>query len=298
MSYTQSRARATLHSLHRALTAMPDRAHLPAVEFVFSSDDFVNEELKDKGPVWSYSKRDEDDTIWLMPDFSYWAWPEVHVGPYAQVRRRIAGVEEDTPEFTSKKKQLVWRGSLNTAPEIRAKLLKYTRGKHWASVHVLDWESEDDVRLNLLPIEDHCRYMFMAHVEGRSYSGRDKYLLNCRSVVVTQQLIWRQAHHAAMIASGPDANYVEVARDFSDLESKVEYFLDHPDVAERIANNSATTFRDRYLTPAAEACYWRYLIAQYAQVCDFAPSAYMTDTDGRQTLRGMSFEEWVLTEST
>lgn len=274
---------------------MPDRSHLPSVEFVFTSDDFVNEDLKDKGPVWAYAKRDEDDTIWLMPDFGYWAWPEVQVGPYAQVRRRIAAVDEEMPDFASKKKQLVWRGSLKTAPEIRGNLLKYTRGKHWASVHVLDWESEDDVRLNLLPLEDHCRYMFTAHAEGRSFSGRGKYLLNCRSTLVTHQVRWREAHTAALIASGPDANYVEVERDFSDLESKVEYLLDHPDVAERIANNSVTTFRDRYLTPAAEACYWRYLIAQYAQVCNFVPTVYATDADGRKKLRGVPFEEWVLT---
>jgi hypothetical protein len=279
------------------LISIPNRDRLPSVEFIFSSDDFINEDLKDKGPVWAYSKRDEDDMIWLMPDFGYWAWPEVHVGPYGQVRRQIAAVDAEV-DFVTKKKQLVWRGSLNTAPEVRGKLLKYTRGKHWASVHVLDWDSEDDVRINLLPIEDHCRYMFLAHAEGRSFSGRGKYLLNCRSVMITHRLIWREAHHAVLIASGPDANYVEVARDFSDLEPKMEYLLDNPEVAERIANNSATTFRDRYLTPAAEACYWRYLIAQYAQVCDFVPSVYHIDAEGGKKLRGVPYEEWVLTGST
>jgi hypothetical protein len=30
----------------------------------------------------------------LMPDFGYWAWPEVQIGPYHEVRRRIAAIDD------------------------------------------------------------------------------------------------------------------------------------------------------------------------------------------------------------
>lgn len=260
---------------------------------MFSAQDFVSGDYVNQSkPIFSYTKRDDDESIWLMPDFGYWAWPDVRVGAYRDVRRRIARVESEVG--FPQKKQLVWRGSLSEAPELRGKLLKQTRGKHWASIRVLDWESDEDLRVNLLSIEDHCRYMFLAHTEGRSFSGRGKYLFNCRSVVISHRLIWREAHHAALIASGPGQNYVEVERDFSDLEEKVEYLLDHPDAAERIAENSVATFRDRYLTPAAEACYWRYLLQQYASVCDFIPDIYETSDRGVQELRGVPYEEWVL----
>ncbi|KKA20139.1 DUF821 domain protein [Rasamsonia emersonii CBS 393.64] len=295
MPYTFTRAKATLHSLHRALIAVPNRHELPSVEFIFSTEDFVVD--TDKGPIWAYSKRDEDDAVWLMPDFGFWSWPEVKVGPYRDIRRRIAAVD-DGLAFRDKKKQLLWRGSLATAPELRGNLLANTRGKPWASIRVLDWsQSDDNDKSNVLPMEEHCRYMFLAHTEGRSFSGRGKYLQNCRSVVIAHQLVWREAHHAALVSSGPDANYVEVARDFSDLEEKIEYLLDHPFEAERIANNSVATFRDRYLTPAAEACYWRYLIRQYASVCAFEPSLYETDFWGRQTMRAVPYESWLLMES-
>lgn len=294
-SSTKSRAKSTLHSLHRALISSSDRDSIPAVEFVFSAEDFVSDDhVNQSRPIFSYTKRDEDEPIWLMPDFGYWAWPDVRVGAYRDVRRRISRVEGEV-DFPHKKKQLVWRGSFSEAPELRGKLLKQTRGKHWTSVRVLDWESDEDLRENHLPIEDHCRYMFLAHTEGHSFSGRGKYLFNCRSVVISHQLVWREAHHAAMIASGPEQNFVEVKRDFSDLEEKVEYLLDHPDAAERIAENSVATFRDRYLTPAAEACYWRYLLQQYASVCDFIPDIYQTNDREVQELRGVPYEEWVLT---
>ncbi|QKX55251.1 uncharacterized protein TRUGW13939_02343 [Talaromyces rugulosus] len=302
MTYTATRAKSTLNSLHRALVAMPDRESLPSIEFHFSADDFIWDNLKlEGGPVWSYSKRDtadieegavDDTNIWLMPDFGYWAWPEVSISPYRQVRRQIAAVDAEFDNFQAKKKQLVWRGSLNTGREQRERLIEATKNKYWASVRAVDWGDQQSVADNMLPIEDHCRYMFVAHTEGRSFSGRGKYLLNCHSVFIAHTLIWHEAHHAALIASGPDANYVEVKRDFSDLEQKLEYLLDNPEVAERIANNSVRTFRDRYLTPAAEACYWRYLVRKWAEVCDFEPRLY----DGKTNkLRGQPYEEWLLT---
>ncbi|KAJ5183851.1 hypothetical protein N7492_001467 [Penicillium capsulatum] len=304
MPVTGSRARATLSSLNRALSAFPGRHRLPNIEFIFTSEDFADDP-SGQGPVWSYSKRDGDDSVWLMPDFGYWAWPEVQIGPYHEVRRRITAIDDGETtldgtvvpglNFQEKKKQLIWRGSLATNPAVRSKLLKAAVGRSWASVRVIDWDNENDIRFNLLPIEDHCRYMFLAHTEGRSFSGRGKYLLNCRSVVISHPLVWREAHHAALVSSGPEANYLEVDQEFSDLPAKIDYLIDNPEVAERIAENAVRTFRDRYLTPAAESCYWRHLIRQYASVSDFEPVLFSTDRNGKKVARGVPFETWLLT---
>ncbi|PYI09655.1 hypothetical protein BO78DRAFT_394838 [Aspergillus sclerotiicarbonarius CBS 121057] len=300
MPATFTRGKATLHALHRALASFPDRGSLPSIEFVLTTEDYSNNE----GPIWSYSKRDEQENVWLMPDFGYWSWPEVKIGPYKEIRRRIAAVDDGevtidgkfTPglSFQDKKKQVAWRGSVATNPEIRGKLLKAAQGRSWASIRVIDWDDENDVRFNLLPMEEYCQYMFLAHAEGRSFSGRGKYLLNCRSVVVSHKLVWREAHHAALIASGPEANYVEVERDFSDLDRKMAFLIDNPEAAQRIAENAVKTFRDRYLTPAAESCYWRHLIRQYASSCEFEPVLY-TQENGKRQPRGVPFESWVLT---
>ncbi|KAJ6006931.1 hypothetical protein N7451_004875 [Penicillium sp. IBT 35674x] len=303
MPVTGTRARSTLNSLHRALKAYPARHLLPSIEFIFTTEDFADDP-SGSGPIWAYSKRDGDDSVWLMPDFGYWAWPEVQIGPYHEVRRRIAAIDDGEIladgtvipglAFQDKKKQLVWRGSLATNPAIRSKLLKTALSRSWASVRVIDWDDENDIRYNLLPIEDHCRYMFVAHTEGRSFSGRGKYLLNCRSVMISHPLVWREAHHGALVSSGADANYIEVDQHFGDLSSKIDYLIDNPQVAERIADNAVRTFRDRYLTPAAESCYWRHLVRQYASVSDFEPVLFSTDRDGKKSPRGVPFETWLL----
>ncbi|KAL4786267.1 glycosyl transferase family 90-domain-containing protein [Aspergillus varians] len=300
MPYTYSRGKATLYSLNRALAAFPDRRNLPDIEFVLSTDDFST----GKSPTWSYSKRPEDEGVWLMPDFGYWSWPEVKVGSYKEVRQRIADVDGGDGSsksnrglrFKDKKKQLAWRGSVATNIEIRGSLLNASRGKSWASIREINWNDPEHVRANLLPMEEYCRYMFLAHTEGRSFSGRGKYLLNCRSVMVSHKLQWLEAHHGALISSGPDANYVEVERDFSDLERKIEFLIDNPETAERIAENAVRTFRDRYLTPAAESCYWRHLIRRYAASCEFEPVLFETSRSGKKVARAVHFESWVLNQ--
>jgi hypothetical protein len=95
------------------------------------------------------------------------------------------------------------------------------------------------------------------HTEGRSYSGRGKYLLNCGSVVVMHKSEWIEPHQDLYVKSGPEQNIVEVERDFSDLEEKMQKLLNDLQLARQIAMNSRKTFRDRYLTSAAQACYWR-----------------------------------------
>ncbi|KAJ9191934.1 CAZyme family GT90 [Paecilomyces variotii] len=296
---TYSRGRATLSAIYRALRSIPNRHDLRSAEFIFMTEDYAPSW---PGPIFAYSKRDSEENVWLMPDFAYWSWPEVNVGPYWDIRRRIIAVDDGIAidgrsqrgiDFHRKKKQLFWRGTTATAPELRGQLMKMTEKKSWASVHAIDWNNEEHLRKEVIPMEDHCRYMFLMHTEGRSFSGRGKYLQNCRSVMVAHKLEWREIHHGALVASGPEANFVEVERDFSDLDDKMRYLIDHPEVAERIAQNSVQTFRDRYLTPAAEACYWRELIVQYASVCDFEPKIY-SDIRAKK-LRGVPFESWSLT---
>ena len=114
----------------------------------------------------------------------------------------------------------------------------------------------------------------------------------CNSVSVLHKLQWIEHYHYLLSPSGPQQNYVEVERDFSDLVEKMEYYLNHTKEAERIAKNSVRTFRERYLTTAAEACYWRALIRGWAEA-SFEPRGFVIGPDGRQKMRGIRFENFV-----
>jgi hypothetical protein len=129
---------------------------------------------------------------------------------------------------------------------------------------------------------------------GRSYSASLKYRQACNSVIVAHKLQFIQHHHYLLISDGPNQNYVEVERDFSDLSEKIEPLVSNTEAARRIANNSVTTFRERYLTPAAEACYWRSLFDGYAEVWNGTVEQW-SERKGRE--RGLRYESFVLLES-
>ena len=96
-----------------------------------------------------------------------------------------------------------------------------------------------------------CRYKFTVQTEGTSYSGRLKYLQLCRSALITHPLEWQEFHTHLMRLAGPDINYIEASANFTNLDSAMEYYMNHDNEAEEIAKNSYETFARRYLTPAA-----------------------------------------------
>ncbi|KAB8239122.1 glycosyl transferase family 90-domain-containing protein [Aspergillus alliaceus] len=280
-----------LGSIHRALATNPDPSSIPDTEFIFSVEDKVDDVAGPYHPLWVLARKPDEEAVWLMPDFGFWAWEhgkvDGDIGPYTRVVDRIRHKEVPWEE---KEAKLVWRGKLSFAAKMRRALLEAARNQPWADIKEIVWKE----RKNFISMEDHCRYQFIAHVEGRSYSASLKYRQACRSVVVAHKLQYIQHHHYLLISSGPDQNFVEVERDFSDLPAKMQHLLDNPASAERIANNSITTFRDRYLTPAAESCYWRELFSQWA-----AASPHVTDTipSSEFELRGMRYESFLLLDS-
>lgn len=129
---------------------------------------------------------------------------------------------------------------------------------------------------------------------GRSYSASLKYRQACNSVIVAHKLQYIQHHHYLLVSEGPNQNYVEVERDFSDLSDKIEPLVRNTAAAARIADNSVKTFRERYLTPAAEACYWRDLFEGYSSVWNSTVDPWSTSY-GRE--RGLRYESFLLLES-
>ncbi|KAL3429780.1 glycosyl transferase family 90-domain-containing protein [Aspergillus tetrazonus] len=280
---------AALSTMHRALVADSNRLARPEIEFVFSIEDKLADVTSSEHPVWALARTADEEAAWLMPDFGYWAWDHLQasIGPYDQVVEQAA--EYDNIPWENKKHQLVWRGKPSFAPKLRRALMDATRDQPWADVQAVDWQEHD--KSNVLKMEDHCKYMFIAHVEGRSYSASLKYRQACRSVIVVHQLQYIQHHHYLLIPSGPQQNFVEVARDFSDLADALKPLLEDPVRAETIANNSVRTFRQRYLTPAAEACYWRALWDEYGDI--FNSSQAQTGEE-RKRRPGLRYESFIL----
>jgi hypothetical protein len=196
-----------------------------------------------------------------MPDYGFWSWPEPHIGTVDEVRERIAGIEKNLT-WTDKVDKAVWRGSVHWNSALRGKLMEIAHEKEWSDVQALDWKS------NALSMEEFCKYKYLIYTEGVTYSGRLRYFQLCRSVIISPPLNWRTHLSPMLQDSGPMQNIVLLKEDWSDLEEVIGTLQRNQHEAERIANNSVETFRDKYLSPAVETCYWRKLFRAWEEVTD------------------------------
>lgn len=162
---------AALSSMHRALTAAnlerstSNGPTTDTIEFIFSVEDRVDDVQGGGHPIWALARKASEQSVWLMPDFGFWSWEhwKQDIGPYGQAVDRVLDKEARLGgSFHDKQRQLVWRGKLSFAPKMRRALLETARNQTWGDVKALDWRNKE----NAMSLEDHCRYMFIAHVEG------------------------------------------------------------------------------------------------------------------------------------
>ena len=280
----QSRVRSTLQLLAEAYGGAneDEKALIEGTELVISTADFDGfTDPNSRGAGWVLDKRVGDTQgQYLFPDFSFASWPEAGIPSYREFRRQAAAINAEVP-WSSKSNRAFWRGDalLGKGIKPRDSLLSVATGpgtEAWSDVKRTSfWESGPDIGAIVSPA-DHCRHKFLIHSEGVAYSGRSKFILSCASTVILHKLEWQQHFHPALISdASADQNIVQLQGDyFETLPSTMQSLLDQekvtfpgmPTTAERIASNAKRTLTDRYLTPAATACYIRAALISYSGV--------------------------------
>lgn len=265
-----------------------------------------------------------------MPHFSAWSWALPFLNSLPAASSVITNLEAALP-FSRKDSRAVWRGTpwfanpSGVNPRLRQDLVRVA-GKGntaWADVQSLDWTTNSASASNGLPIQDFCRYKYVIHTEGVSYSGRFSFHRMCRSVILTPPLEWFEptthllrpvfstallrgrAEFEVEMRENPrahpskrtreiwptdvnldDANIVFVKPDWSDLEETVAWLEAHPTVAEGIAARQRDQFvGGGYVSKAAETCYWRSLLKGWKEVAQ---------VDEGDLPEGVTFEDFIL----
>ena len=287
----QSRVQAVLADLNRAILTSPER--LPDIEFLFNTADSAPSDRYT--PVFGLS-RGLDERAFLIPDFGYWAWPEPLVNGFTEFQDQADLVEEEVP-WTKKKDQLFWRGNVRMNVE-RERLVSICElhNETWGNVRDIDWGNlKEGDRSDMA---DHCRYKFLAHVEGARYSARLKYLQHCNSVIVTHERQWTTHLSHLLETEGVEQNIVVVGPDFKNVEVVMKDLLSDEERAQEIAQNSQNLFGKRYGRLGAEVCYWRQLIRGYHSILtpEFQQSVSAGDDGGKakdyESVMLMGTTEW------
>lgn len=189
-----------------------------------------------------------------------WENPEV---PTLIKARRLNGMNEDNAvilnldsirhwlhphdriPFDEKIPKLFFRGDIFNKPE-RIRFFE-----QWADNDMFDlgdtnrsnpsrWHSE------VVSIPEHFKYKFILALEGYDMASSLQWIMASGCVpVMPRPTVEGWLMHSQLV---PGKHYIEIAPDFSDAGEKIRYYIDHPDEARMISEESkkwASQFDDR-----------------------------------------------------
>lgn len=92
-----------------------------------------------------------------------------------------------------------------------------------------------------MPESGQLNYKFIACIEGNDVATNLKWVMQSNSLAVMPRPRFETWFMEGMLQ--PGVHYVEVKDDYSDLHEKMQYYISHPEEAERIIENAHTWMR-------------------------------------------------------
>ena len=250
-----SRTRATLAMIYDVLRTSSDT--IPDIEFVLSTNDRCDP--NDHLPLLCLARQStpEEEHLWLMPDFGFWAWPEPKIGTYAEVIRKAEDFDASHP-WSGKMAKLFWKGV--PMVDVRKNLFEVAKqNTQWAQIEEVRWNQKETIST----MDSHCAYKYLAHVEGYTYSGRLKYLLQCKSLVIAHDMQWVQHFHHLFnyeeFGSESQNLVVVPGSNWTTLPETMDRLMDNEALAQRLMTQQSVRSVDEPICLA---------LADYAYVAD------------------------------
>ena len=106
-------------------------------------------------------------------------------------------------------------------------------------------EAHPEWQKGKMTIGEHLDYKFIMSLEGNDVASNLKWVMSSNSIAVTPRHTQETWFMEGTLK--PNYHYIEVKEDFSDLEERLNYYIEHPDEAEAIirhAHEYVNQFRD------------------------------------------------------
>lgn len=142
----------------------------------------------------------------------------------------------DTIPFRKKSDKLVWRGTAHHELRKRFAEAYYQHPRcdvgqtNERSGRGKPWQKEP------MTIDEQLAYKFIFCPEGRDVATNLKWAMSSNSLCLMPKPAYETWFMEGILQA--DVHYVEIARDFSDLEEKMDYYLANPSEAENIIANA------------------------------------------------------------
>ena len=155
----------------------------------------------------------------------------------------------DQKAWRDKKNCAIFRGDLGILKENRTLFMEHFANGQSPLVDAAStnrWDAHPEWQRQKLTIGEHLDYKFIMSLEGNDVASNLKWVMSSNSIAVTPRLTCETWFMEGTLR--PNYHYIEVKDDFSDLEERLQYYIEHPDEAEAIirhAHEYVAQFRDK-----------------------------------------------------
>lgn len=156
---------------------------------------------------------------------------------------------DDHKSWRDKRDAAIFRGDLGILKENRNIFMRRFANGQSPLVDAAStnrWDEHPEWQREKLTIGDHLDYKFVMSLEGNDVASNLKWVMSSNSIAVTPRLTCETWFMEGTLR--PNYHYIEVREDFSDLEERLTYYIEHPTEAEAIiqhAHEYVDQFRDR-----------------------------------------------------
>ena len=155
----------------------------------------------------------------------------------------------DQKPWREKKHIAIFRGDLGILKENRNIFMRQFANGQSKLVDAAStnrWEKHPEWQQEKLTIGEHLDYQFIMSLEGNDVASNLKWVMSSNSIAVTPKLTCETWFMEGTLKA--NYHYIEVKDDFSDLEERLTYYIEHPEEAEAIiqhAHEYVAQFQDQ-----------------------------------------------------
>jgi|TARA_X000001036_G_scaffold298219_1_gene277294 hypothetical protein len=145
----------------------------------------------------------------------------------------------DSNQFADKKNILIGRGAVTKKHKKRTSFYKIYFNHHLCDLGQINKNTEHDHWIkDKISIEDHLKYKFVLCVEGVDVATNLKWVMSSNSIaVMAKPKIESWFMESKLVA---DYHYIEINDDYSNLEEKLNYYINNVDECLKIIENANT----------------------------------------------------------
>lgn len=155
------------------------------------------------------------------------------------------------------------------------------------NVRMIDWGGD---KASFVSVLDHCKYRYLLHTAGNTYSGRMKYLPFCGSAIVMPESPWQEFWYG-MLEHGKTVYRTPAVNSWQDTKialGAAEALAKDDALAQTIAQG-AHDLAVNVLTTRNIELFMLALLRRYAELMDFKVALHQDAVTIEESLMGQNF---------